>query len=341
MADVRPGPNESKPYVAIGPSKDLSITVHKNTFDSLFIAFTILIGVSLFIIVGLIVFFAYERAKLPPPPPPLKSNPNNPTLHANVGAAVSATAPLRKRASLPEDGSAFRTEQECYSVSNTTWIEDHCECKAPFFGPTCVQEKHDPKYFAVGTPETINATILQEKFAIGKSFTSHSTQETCSFQCNQNPKCVGFLYNPQKDSGICTLLTGDVIVPSGLSIPYSYDQESTLYMQSSNNLHFEDRIFLGGFKGAIPPRFWLVKEQNQYIQLVPYEIAALKFVPTFTKIYGFLTGIYCRHAFTADDIDILLERGDTSECYIHRPDHNINLPPDWQYHNQQLYVVYV
>lgn len=336
MTDVHPSPAEIKPYVAVGPSKELSITVHKETFDSGFIAFTIFAGFTLLIIVGVTIFFAYQHARLPPPPPPLPLNSNDPTLHSNIGAAVSATAPLKKLPSF-EDASALLTEQECRAAPHTLWSANHCKCEAPFFGPSCSQEKHDPKYFAVGTPNNVNLNALNQGLVSSKSF----GVDSCSTQCSSNPQCVGFLYQRIDDNSnrVCTLLTGNVIVPSEATIPYACDQESTLYLRSSNNLHFENRIFLGGSTGSIPPRFWLVKEQKNYIQLAPYEIATLSFTPTFSKIYGPLTGIYCRHPFTADDIDILLERGSTNECYIHKPGIDIKLPPDWLY--QQLYVVYV
>lgn len=349
MTDVQT--DEIMPYVAVGPSEDLSFTIHKDTFDSGFIAFTIFGGIIILIVVGVVIFFAYQQIALPPPPPPLKSNDNDPTLQLNIGGTVSATAPLNRKSSVTSDGSSLITEAACNSVSHTVWTGDHCECQAPFFGPICSQEKHDLKYFAVGTPlnNSINIDVLQRSQVNGKSFSNSRSTETCSDQCNQNSECIGFLYHGgNQEEGICTLLKGNVIVPSERSIPYSYDQEATLYLRSSSNLHFEDRIFLGGFTGSIPPRFWLTKEQPLYLQLTPYEISRLTFAPTFTKMYGSYTGIYCRHVFTQDDIDWLLERGDTSECYIHHPGTNINLPIDWknQVNNRtgqrvQLYVVYV
>lgn len=341
--------DEIKPYVAIGPSKELSVTVHKDTFDSGFIAFTIFFGIGLLIVVGIISFFAYQRSNLPPPPPPLRANPDaiaQSMLHTNIGAANNPNSSIKTGEI--KDGSSLLTKEVCELMPHTNWSNDHCECEPPYFGPTCSQERHDFKYFAVGTPsrDAVNIDILSQNFVSGKSFANGSSRDTCSDQCSKNSECIGFLYHKDDNRGLCTLLKNDVIVASERSIPYFYDQEATLYMKSSKNLHFEDRIFLGGVTGSIPPRFWLNKEGPQYMQLVPYQIGVLTFAPTYTKIYNgskSYTGIYCRQEFSLDDINILLERGNTSECYIHHSGSNINLPLDWQYqiNEHRLYVVYV
>lgn len=357
-------PDEIKPYVAVGPSKDLSITVHKETFDSGFIAFCVLFGIGLLVVVGILAYTAYQKNTLPPPPPPLKSNPNaikQSILHTNIGAASYPTSPIKKHGDLPGDGSSLLSKQVCELVPHTLWVDDHCECQPPFFGPTCSQERHNAKYFAVGTPlrDAVNIDVLRQSYVTGKSFAKDQTigsqpKDTCSDQCSKDPLCIGFLYHNQDEKqGLCTLLKDNVIVNSRRSIAYSYDQESTLYLRSSENLHFEDRIFLEGITGSIPPRFWLTKEAPEYLQLDPYEITKLNFAPRYTKIYGSshriegqpqpYTGIYCRHNFTLDDVEILLQRGNTSECYIHHADRDINLPLDWKYqiHERPLYVVYV
>lgn len=323
-----------KPYVEVGPTTELSVTVTKETFDSSFMAFTVVAGISLLIIVGVIMFFAYQHTRLPPPPPPLPLNSHDPTLHSNIGAAASAVAPA-KIITAP-DASALTTEQQCRASPHAVWSDNQCSCKDHFFGPTCSQEKHDPKYFAVGTPRTINANVMTQGHTTRKSF----LKDSCSAKCSSSPDCIGFLYEKNGGSeGVCTLLTEDVIVPDGINIPFSHEQESTLYMRSSDNLHFENRVFLGVTAKSFPPRFWLVKEQKNYIQLKPNEITQLKFVPTYAKIYGSLTGIYCRHPFTAQDIDILLNRGETSQCYIHKSGSDINIPSNWLY--KKVYVVYV
>lgn len=339
MADITettyPDPSEIKPYVAVGPTQDLSITVHKSTFDTGFIVVTIVFGMALIIVVAVTIFFAYQASTLPPPPSPLPLNlpPDDMTLHTNIGAqGIQSDLNL-----------ANITAKECESISNTVWVNNRCECQSSFFGPTCTREKHDKKYYSVGIPneETLGMSVLTEVMSNGKSFNVvdgvMSNNGSCSDLCNKNSDCIGFIYH---SPGMCTLLTGEIVVPSGSGIAYSNEIDSTLYMKSSDNLQFADRIFLGEYIGSFPPRYWLVKETNHYKQLMPYEIGKLSFAPVYTKIHGTYTGIYCLHPFTSSEIDILLSRGDTSECYIHRPGTTINLPIDWKYRTP-LYVTYV
>jgi hypothetical protein len=337
--DIHPGVDEIKPYVAVGPTKELSVTVHKETFDAGFIIFTIVFGLALLIVVGVTIFFAYQQSKLPPPPPGLTSNKQQLTLHTNLGAATTPNNFITNNLLIPTDGSALTTKQQCESVSNTKWVDNECKCNPPFFGPTCSQERHDSKYYAVGIPNesTLNINVIDDIMSYGKSFSATGSKGSCSDFCNKSQECIGFIYH---HPGMCTLLKDDIIVPKDSGISYSTDVDSTLYLKSSNNLHFEDRIFLGAFISSFPPRYWLIKETPYYAQLLPNVITKISFAPTYTKIYGSFTGIYSLHPFSNDDIDILLNRKETNECYIHRPGTTIDLPPDWKY-KTHLYVVYV
>lgn len=348
--DVHPSPDEIKPYVSVGPTKELSVTVQKETFDSAFLTITIIFGLALFVIVGLTIFFAYQQSKLPPPPPPVKLKKVDPTLHSNVGAAASAASLIGNNINLPEDGSALITQSECLSQPNTVWNGSNCQCKPPFFGPICSREKHDKRYYAVGIPneDTLQFTVLDEIMSNGKSFNSNGSQGSCSDYCNKSEECIGFIYhNPytsygdvKQQAGMCTLLKDNVVVPADSTISYSNDLESTLYMRSSDNLQFENRIFLGGYTGSFPPRYWLVKETPSYLQLLPGEIRSISFVPVYTEIKGYYTGIYCLHPFSSEDIDVILDRGNTSECYIHQQNSQINIPSHWKYRTP-IYVAYV
>lgn len=59
------------PFVAVGPTAALSVTVSQNTFSTAFIVVTLIIGLLVIVILGLTIFFAFRNADLPPPPPPL------------------------------------------------------------------------------------------------------------------------------------------------------------------------------------------------------------------------------------------------------------------------------
>ncbi len=288
-----------KSYVSIGPREDMAITLDKDTFDTGFIALTILFVFGLLLISGLTIYFAYQQTSLPPPPPPLQPLTSiDMSLHSNYGSTSS--------------------EQEILD-----------KCNPPFFGPNCSIEKHDRNYYAVGTPNPsdMKLSIINNIFTNRKSF----TEDSCSSQCDNTDECVGFIYQ----NNVCTLLKDNIISES--VIPYSKYKNSTLYLKSSDNLHFEHKIFLGAYIHSLPPRYWLVKDTPHYLQLSPNEISKLIFYPTYFKSYNLYTGIYCIHPFTHKDIPILLNRNEG--VYIHHPNTNLELPSSWKH--RILYVAYI
>lgn len=325
-------------YIDVGPTKDLSVTVTTETFDTGFKLASIFLFLIIFITVGVLLFYAYQYSKLPPPPAPLNiQSSSNLTLSTNYGAAPSGIYSVNKKYNVPEDGSHLTTKRQCENAQNATWRDNKCTCNPPFFGPSCNREKHDKKYFAVGIPDEYNmrVTILDRNKSNGKSFNNNGNLDSCSDRCDKHPDCNGFIYN----DSLCTLLSGDVIIPEGDSISYSHDVESTLYMKNGSDLHFEGKIILAEAPTTVPSRYWLIKETNTYAQIIPDNISRIMFAPEFVKMKKPYTGIYCRYPFTIDQIHTIIQRGPDSECYIHLPGTNINLPPDWRY-KTPLYVTY-
>jgi hypothetical protein len=338
MVDVHPAVEEIKPYVSVGPTPNLSITVHKDTFDKgfLIVSFILVIGIS--IIVAVMIIFSYNTSQLPPPPPPLNSS-QEVTLDTNLGAATTARNFVYSKNNIPEDGSKLTTKYLCEDTENTSWDGYKCICEPPFFGPYCSRERHDNKYFAVGVPNetTIDISVIDDIMTDGKSFNSNGTINSCSSYCNNTKECVGFLY---QYPGNCTLLSDNVIIPEGEGISYSHDVEPTLYLKDSENLQFEGRIFLGVISNSFPSRYWLVDETPYYSHLVRNNVKKILFAPGYTLMYGSYTGIYCRFPFTIGQVPDILKRNPDGLCYIHEAGTTINLPPDWKY-KTPLYVVYV
>lgn len=336
-SDVYPNPDEIKEYVSVGPSPDYSITVHKSTFDTGFILFTVIFGAALIIIVTVIIILTYNMTKPQPIPRVIivKSQPL--TMNSNYGAAPYAAYPVNKRIQAPDDGSALQTYDACISHPNTEWNDNKCKCKVPFFGETCSQEKHDAKYFAVGVPDESNLgiTVIDELKSKGKSFNSQGGEDSCSNYCNKNYNCDSFIYK----GGQCTLLTGNVIVPRGRGISYSNNIDSTLYMKTSDTLQFEGRVFLAANTWSFPSRYWLFNHTDEYIQIVPGIISEINFYPEHIKIYGEYTGIYCRYPFASENIYDILNTESNSICYIHEHNTTLNVPPDFKYH--PIYVTYI
>ena len=333
---LHPSPDEIKPYVAVGPSPELSITVTKETFDTGFIVITIIFVLVIVATVFLLLFLAHRVSELPPPPPPLTRTRPIDVAQTNLGAAVTATRSVGTWVP-PNDGVELTSRTACLANENTKWTGDHCACLPPFFGPTCSLERHDKDYFAVGIPNesTLGINIIRETTTKNKSF-SPDNEETCSHICNETPDCIGFLYR----NGYCGILGDNVVIPANEGISYSENTDSTLYLKSSEQLHFTDRVFLGQYSYSFPPRYWLVKETPYFKQLKANNIATLQFFPEHIIIDYNLTGLYCTFPFEFEDVEQILQRGETNECYIHNAGTPLQVPRTWRY-KLPLYVVYI
>ena len=148
--DPHPDADEIKHFVAIGPSDEYSVTVHKDTFDTGFIIVTIVFIVIIATVLITCIFFAIKEAEIHAVPelPPLNTLPSVSTLHSNFGAVASGTQVIDPI----NDGSGYVTEADCANGYHTEWSNGRCKCKTPYFGPYCSLEKHDRNFYAVGIP---------------------------------------------------------------------------------------------------------------------------------------------------------------------------------------------
>lgn len=334
--DPHPAPEEIQPYVAIGPTDEYSVSVNKSTFDTGFIIFTIIGVIVLLAIIVATVIFALRAATLPPPPPPLPKNPQPLTLQQNFGAASSSTYPIGRNLLVPEEASALAV---CDAEHHAEIIDGQCRCIPPFFGANCQLERHSNRFFSVGVPNEMNVNfkVLAERKSNGKSFNSEGTANSCSEQCDQTAECVGFIYHAPN---MCTLLQEDIVIPGSESIPYSPEIESTLYLRTSENLKFVDRIFLAESFRSFPPRYWLVGQSAGYTQLPLNTVTKLDFYPRNIMSHGSYLGIYSLQPFTSEMIPHLLRLGPHAQCYIHYPGIILDIPADWEYKGP-IYVAYI
>lgn len=330
--NLHPDGAEIHDYVAIGPSPDLSVSVHKDTFDKMFIIATIIGGLVLLAVVVITVIFALRAGQLPPPPPPLPPSPDT-TAQTNFGSAAKATYPIST--SLPEASEL----DVCTPDHHADMHDGECRCIPPFFGPDCSLERHHKRYFSVGTPneDTLHMTILDEVVSNGKSFNQNTGTDSCSNWCDRTDTCIGFIYH---ETNQCTLLGDNVVVPAGETIAYHPEENSTLYLRDSRNLHFEHKVFLGEYNWSLPPRYWLLNEAPGYLQVPMRIVRKLKFYPEYVLAHGSYVGIYSPESFTSDMIPEILKLGNTPQSHIHLPNTMLNLPPHWKY-KRALYVAYV
>lgn len=321
--------------VSIGSDAQSGIIISKSRFDYIFIGITLVFG---FLILGIVIgsiVYAFNKTEVVVPPVVESTPATEPTSNMNVGAAAY---PAQQVLSYPIQ---ISNKEVCARNPRTEFRDGECFCKDPFFGPNCEQEKHHEKFFAVGDANhsKLRLDIIDEMPAKGKSFTS----ESCSTFCLENPECKGFVYRKNKNlptsEGICTLLK-EVVVPKNQTISFSADKDSTIYLLSSEDLHFEGRVFLAATIFDFPTRYWLHADSPYFTQLRLNEIKKIKFYPTEIIAHTNLTGIYCLHEFSYSDIPILLERGTNDQTYIHQPRVMLNIPRDWEY-KTPIYVVYI
>lgn len=325
-------PTLQEGYVAFGINPEYSVTVHKSTFNTAFIAFTIFFGLALLAITIVMIILSLQVSVPPPVPNVVKiGNPVPVTLQTNYGGVAHSGVPVEKHYITDSDASLLTTPYLC-AIGNNIWTDDHCICRTGYYGPECKLEKHDKRYFAVGTPYlediTINESIKVNSDS--KSFTPNS----CSKQCDNTENCKGFLY-----TNTCTLITGDITVAPNKLIPYNPYENSTLYMKSSENIHFVDKVYIGKHIWNFPPRYWLVESTENYQQMDLNKVYEIRFTPGEIIMNGDYIGIYAKHRFSEEDWSYIIQHGDRTEFYIHN-DHNVlMLPVDFMY-NTPLYVMY-
>lgn len=336
-----PSPDQIKPYVMIGPTPEYSITVHKRTFDTGFIVFTILAGLFILGVIIITTWWTYTLTKFPTQTQQTRVRRPNTIEQLNYGGTSSATDPVNYNVLVPEDGSAFPTKNSCLSAPNTVWEDNKCSCEPPFFGSTCARERFDKNYFAIGivSEDHIGMTILEDNLiSNGKTWNVNGTLNSCSDLCDKTESCDSFIYNYPNQ---CTLLKGPITIPPYENISYSENIDPTLYMKTPSNLIFEDRVFLSTSVLSFPRRYWLVTTTPYFAQ-IPYNIVTrIDFYPTYIKIdenKDFI-GIYTLYQFTPSSVSIMLTRQYQSDCYIHRSGSQFNIPPDWRY-KLPIYIYY-
>lgn len=366
-------PDDIQPYVAIGPTKDLSVTVHKSTFDAGYIlAFIVVILLAMAIIILLFIYMQQQTGTDIPDDLVYEPYPYNQDVNLGGvrsrgdGYVTTEYSDLYAGYPFGKNGSNYTNEQSCLNAQHTQWnnIESKCQCIEPYFGSLCTLEQHDERYYAVGIPneEHLKMNVLVDTLSVGKSFPvidnpkkvtnsknfnkkEQKNKQSCSQLCDDDDECQGFIYH---SPGYCSLLSGDVIVPENNSIPYNPEINSTLYMKHHrldkiiNNLHFEHRIFLGLYKNSFPKRYWLESSTPYYQQLQPRKVYQIGFIPHFIRMYDQYQGIYALKRFNLEHVNELLSEceSDVSQsCYLHKIGKQLSVPESWSEY-LPIYVMY-
>jgi hypothetical protein len=324
-------------YVAIGSSKDLSISIEKETFDSAFIITTIILFIIFIIIIVILLILNNNITNSPVVynPAPVRE-PTPLTVDDDYGSSKNGYSHnlYRKKT---HDGKDL-TKETCLS-NNNRWDDKNniCICKSGYYGQNCNLEFYDANYIAVGNinPNDIKSEVIGTYKTKYKSFKNSKTNfennsdgildESCSNLCDENFLCNGFYYHHNTNKCI---LYPNITIANKNKLKYSFNTNSTLYTKSLDFLNFENIIFLGESEFSLPKRHWLFKNSNNFAGIKPNTVSYITFIPKYIKYNYNYIGFYSPYEFQQKDIENILIENSNSNSYIHLPYTEFNIPID-------------
>ena len=314
-------------------------------------------------IIAVVLFIVLGQTNTSKPAPVLQPTPPVPlTIDDFVGASTNGNF------ALADNGQGFQDATSCKAAFTTHWNQTSgattCECLNPFFGLNCFRESYDVTYFAVGNPTTTDVVVAEiDTFPADRlsfEFINDDLPGTpiiCSETCDENINCSGFVWTPPlpptlgtqqrasedpNGAGVCTLLTGDVVVNPDIIIPYDVRVDSTLYLKDVSSLIFTDRVFI--YTNVLPNRFYLrtgldTLASGQMMPVIENQVLKLAFIPTKQYNTAGLTGIYADRLITSSDItQIQAGVTPTDGMFFIVPPDVVDLPV---FGVPELWVVYV
>ena len=219
-----------------------------------------------------------------------------------------------------------------------------CDCVSPFFGRDCYRESYSDSYIAIGSPSSGDVTLEVISTADVDRFSfpfDNGTGTTCTGLCDMDQSCIGVIYNQAQepdfgmDGGakpMCSLLSGYVTVNPSRNIPYTTQEDSSLYVKSTNSLKFTDRVFL--YSGELPLRYWVSDRYNDskgnrvFVSYVGVQYH-LDFVPI-NVVSSNLTGVFSNKEIPMDNIVDIVNGGTNSDYLVVPPGQTVlNIPSSW------------
>ena len=314
------------------------------------------------IVVVLVVLIVAIITYVNPVANPLRPRPRLSTLppvEQDPGATANGVADYYNGTELP-------TASSCQQAGST-WLDEVCICKVPWYGPRCDRPSHDVSYYAVGTvsPNGLNLTAVERlPGSIPLSFNGAGGAVdplSCTGQCDQRDGCIGVHYS----QGQCTLLLSNPYLNPEATITMTPEVESELYLyRQGGRPVIRDRVF--GYTGLRPLRYWATTLQPPMVQTtIPGaspagelpaapviqqqvetiwhdQVRLLTQAPSRLVNDGSLVGLWSRGPFEAAAFGILIN-APLASMYVDRPesgvsDYSLELPPNLQ--QGPLYVMY-
>lgn len=289
-------------YVAIGPSPELSITVHRRTFETAMVV-SVIVGVLLIVaVVVLVSLYVAEQSKIKPAP------------HRN----------------LLDD-----TELNIGAVSR-----HRNGCPPGFYGEDCHLEQHPDAYVAMGDPHAIalSGSDGDNTLALSGNDGDHAPGDdtvpspmACAHRCDSKSKCIGFHYS----GGECELLSRVVIDEN--TIMYHPEQQSTLYLKKGERPILKGHVLVAENKHFIPRRPWMKKSAPGAVVAAMGVVHVVDFFPTYV-LAGSSIGLYSLVPYASRDYHKLLANTMENIHYRHLSGQPLNLPPHWRH--KKIYFMY-
>lgn len=220
------------------------------------------------------------------------------------------------------NGTELQDQSTCLLKSSRNWIGG-CQCRNPFYGSQCDLESYSSHYTNIGTPDPQNITSslsdripvdrlsfplseIGSAFASGQDInptpTEVQTSIMCTDLCDHDVNCQGVWWTPAPGNNfgigidinhsvepsmtgkpLCQLLNSPAVVVPGSTLPYSPEVQGTLYLKSTTDPHFKDRVFV--YMGTKPVRYWLTpvyigSTGNQLRSMFDSQLVKFNWTPT-------------------------------------------------------------
>lgn len=302
---------EALPYVAVGPSPDLSVTVHKNTYKRVIVFIIVIFVLVAAILVVLILYNSYKNTR----------NSSIPNL-SNLGSA-----PTSSGASIDSNRS---TREELVKL---------------------LQPPVRNNYLSVGSPIDVNVTMYDKTDELTQRYQCQllcDSDNHCSgYVWSQHKEFVKptVQVGPRSKNvaNTCTLLTGSIQLPIVDSASNSLSKGGSIHLKSPvvntvgfhRNITFRNVVFLADSHYNIPSHYWLTESSIGYQRVARNIVHLLDFKPSLFAGNEEMVGVYSKQPITTENMVELLESG---QAIYHYPENQFSLPVEWP---PTLYVVYL
>lgn len=314
----------------MGISNSLSATVKTNN---------ILVGAAIiatFVIIGLVVgIFLWLYMK--PPESNTKLNPEQVTdafsvSQGNYGGVREMFFPVP--ASGDHVNGSGLSEFFCNSRQNAFMRNGECRCMTRWYGNRCNMQKFPRTYINMGQIDLDDINSECDKHE-GESVNWKAfTEDSCSYQCDEDDECTGFWYD--KEQG-CYLFHGLIELDA---VPrYELEEESNLYVKDVNDI-VTPVIYLSS--NHLRP--WAGEERSEdgrlRVQKIDFGRSYKVMIPINDGIRYTgpvdTVGLWTNYPLTLKEYDEGIITSST--VYVHHGDEVLDIPLDMRV--MDLYVIY-